>query len=197
MNLFAFELLSKMKNVENYFLTIIGLQPLNAEELQEAVMVRHNSGNYKLRFAGKKNPIPGNWDYARLFSKYFSITKGNVGNMMYSWIAGIEDVKDNYILINHPKHPDIHNFEMMEADWYVILVQMVLHGPLSVGRLLGILQRDENGSRDRKKRSELIEILKNMERAGIIAGKQNSGLYDIDRAVYPYLIEFFTSKGIL
>ncbi len=197
MNLFAFELLSKMKNVENYFLTIIGLQPLNAEELQEAVMVRHNSGNYKLRFAGKKNPIPGNWDYARLFSKYFSITKGNVGNMMYSWIAGIEDVKDNYILINHPKHPDIHNFEMMEADWYVILVQMVLHGPLSVGRLSGILQLDENGSRDRKKRSELIEILKNMERAGIIAGKQNSGLYDIDRAVYPYLIEFFTSKGIL
>ena len=197
MNGFTFDILSKVKNVENYFLSIIGLQPFNAEELQEAVIKRHNSGNYKLRFADRNNSVPGTWDYARLFSKYFSLTKGNVGDMMYSWIVNVEDVKDNYILINHPKHPDIQNFEMMETGWYVILVQMVLHGALSVRRLSGILQLDENGSRNNRKWGELIKKLKNMERAGIIVRNRNSGLYDIDRAVYPYLIEFFVSKGIL
>ncbi len=197
MNGFTYEVLSKVRNVENYFLNIIRLKPLNAEELQEAVMIRHNSGSYKLRFADKKNPIPGNWDYAKLFSRYFTLTNGNVGDMMYSWIVNVEDVKDNYILINHPKHPDIQNFEMMETGWYVILVQMVLHGALSVRRLSGILQLDKNGSRNNRNWGELIKKLKNMERAGIIVRNRNSGLYDIDRAVYPYLIEFFVSKGIL
>ena len=197
MNNFAFDIMSRVKNVGNYFLNVIKLQPMNAEELHEAVMVRHNSGNYKLRLSDRKNPIPGNWDYARLFSRHFSITNGNVGNMMYSWIANVEDVKDNYILINRPKHPDIQVFEMMNPEWYVVLVQIILHRALSVRKLAGILLLENNGNRDSKKFNELREKLKSMERAGILVRMRDSGLYDIDSAVYPYLIEFFVSKGIL
>ncbi len=197
MNSFSLNLVSRIIDIGSYFLNVIRLQPMNAEELQEAVMVRHNSGSYKLRFANRKNPIPGNWDYARLFSRYFSLTKGNVGDLMYSWIANIEDVKENHIAIDKPVYPDIQVFERMDTDWYIILTQIALHRAMSFGRLARILFPENGGEKKGKKLRELKEKLENMERAGILIRRSDSGLYDIDSAVYSFVVEFLRSKGVL
>jgi hypothetical protein len=69
-------------------------------------MFRHLSSGFELRLHEKPDHKVNNSDLAKLFSKHFMYSEGNIGAALLSWISNIVDVKEKVITVKMPKLPD-------------------------------------------------------------------------------------------
>jgi hypothetical protein len=187
LNRYSYELMRKMHPIENYFLSIIELQPFAAEELQEIVMKRHNPINLKLRMHGRLRDHLRTWDYAKLFSKYFTVSGGNVGVALQFWLANIEDVQDDTLYIRTPHQPDISIFDALKPGWFLIIIQLMLHKRANLRKLARIC------------RDNLQEIKENIDillRSGILVEK-TPGVYELNTLFYPHLQRKLIEKDMI
>ncbi|MBE0638512.1 MAG: amino acid permease [Bacteroidales bacterium] len=187
LNRFSYELMRRINPIENYFISIIELQPFTAEKLQEIILKRHHTTNLKLRMHGRLHDTLRTWDYAKLFSKYFTISGGNVGVALQSWLANIEDVKEDNLYIRVPQMPDISVLDTLNLGWYLLIIQLMLHKRANLRKLTRICR----GSTQVIK--ENIDILL---RSGILMEK-NPGVYEINTLLYPYIQRKLIEKDMI
>ncbi|MBN1252039.1 MAG: amino acid permease [Bacteroidales bacterium] len=143
-NFYSYKIIDEI-NPSNYlFLDTIICNPLNTKTLQDIIMFRHQSSG--LKFAIKENQdkllIQKDFkskNFAKLFSKYFNYTDGNVGAALLSWIANIEEIKDSEIIMKSPKNINLSVFDFLEKSFLMILNQFVIHNKLNIDKLSQIL----------------------------------------------------------
>ncbi len=186
-NRFSFGLMSKMKPIENYFISIIALKPQTAEELQQIVLKRHESGNLKLRMFNRLRDHLRPWDYARLFAKYYSVSGGNVGVALQSWLANIEEVNNDILYIRAPQVPDIFILDAMKSDWYLLIIQLILHKRANLRKLSRIMRENVQ---------DIKEVIDMLLRSGIIEEK-NPGVYELNVLFYPLILRKLTEKEMI
>jgi hypothetical protein len=187
LNRFSYELMRRMHPIENYFLSIIELQPFTAEELQEIIMKRHNTLNLKLRMRERLRDNLRPWDYAKLFSKYFTVSGGNVGVALQSWLANIEEVKDDTLYIGMPHQPDLSTFDALKPGWFLIIIQLMLHKRANLRKLARIC---------RDTPQEIKENIDILFRSGIIVEK-TPGVYELNTMFYPHLQRKLIEKDMI
>ncbi len=187
LNKCSFELMNRIHHIENYFINIINLEPFNSEELQQIVINRHKSSNFKLRMANNLREHLRPWDYARLFAKYFSYSKGNAGVVLSSWLVNISDVEKNIISVAQPRIPDLSILDQLKPDWYLLIVQIILHKRANLRKLSRICMESI------KEIKIKIDILK---RSGIIIEPQ-TGIYEINGFLYPHIQSKLIEKEML
>jgi amino acid transporter len=187
LNKLTYGLMRRMNPVDNYFISIIELSAFSTEELQNIILTRHESGNLRLRLHNRMRDQLRPWDYARLFSKYYSVSGGNVGVALQYWLANIEDVKDNTLFIRSPQMPDISALDTMESGWYLLIIQLLLHKRANLRKLARIMRENVQ---------EIKETIDILLRAGIVEEK-NPGVYELNTLFYPFLLRKLNEKDMI
>lgn len=187
LNKFTYSLIRRMNPVDNYFISIIELSAFNTEELQNIILTRHESGNLKLRLYNRLRDQLRPWDYARLFSKYYSVSGGNVGVALQYWLANIEDVKDKTLFIRTPQMPDISVLDTMKSGWYLLIIQLLLHKRANLRKLARIMRENVQ---------EIKETIDILLRSGIVEEK-NPGVYELNTLFYPFILRKLNEKDMI
>jgi hypothetical protein len=185
-NNLSYQVINQISPIEQYFLTIVELSPLNAQELQEIIMFRHNSSGFKLKLGHKPNQTLHNSDIARIFSRHFNFSKGNVGDALLSWITNITDFSDNSIFIKYPQSPDLKILEDLQPEILVYLSQFIIHKRLNIEKL----QRVTFNSKE-----EVEAQISFLKRSGIIT--ETAGpIYEINKYLHPFIKNKLFEKNL-
>ncbi len=186
-NRYCFDVLKKTNDLKSYFLGVINLEPFNSEALQQIILKRHMSSILEIKLGRRVRKTVRSWDYARVFAKHFSHSKGNVGVTLQAWLANIIEVHGNKIFIQSPKTPHLFIFDYLKPEWYMLLVQLILHKRSSLRKLARICHTNIGDAKN------TVAILK---RSGIIS-ENYPGVYEINTFMYPHILKKLRDKEIL
>jgi amino acid transporter len=187
LNRFSLEVLKKTNNINNYFLNVINLEPVSSEDLQKIILLRHKSSILNIRLGRKVSDTVRSWDYARVFAKHFTYSKGNVGVALQAWLANIIEVDGDKIYIQSPRTPDLFIFDYLKPEWYILIVQLVLHKRANLRKLSRICQTNIGDTKSN------VEILK---RSGILS-ESNPGVYELNSFIYPHILAKLLEKEMV
>lgn len=174
----AFTLINRMNKIESFFLSLIECTPMNSDELRRAIMQRHEAGNLTFKLGKRTESNIRPWVQARLFSRYFSYSRGNVGIALRSWINHITHFSNGMITISEPRLPDLMKLNYLESHWYITLLQIVLHRRVTSKKLSRVLRVSEQ---------EAIKKIEILYLAGLIR-ENGKNVYEINPVVYPHLM---------
>lgn len=183
----AFKLINQMHKIESHFLSLIDCEPMNAEELRKAIMLRHESGNVRFRMGNRSEKQLRPWSQARLFSRYFSYSRGNVGVALQTWINNIKSFNNGVIDIKEPKIPDLGKLNYLETHWYLTLAQILLHRRVTAEKLSRLMRIGEH---------KAIEQLEILFLSGILV-ENGKNVYEINPMLYPHLMTKLNEMKII
>ena len=177
-NVHTFHFLRRFGSLTSAFLDIIDCEPFDAEELQQAILLRHRSSGFKTTVNGKSEDNLSDFALARLFTRFFDFSAGNIGYALRAWVAHIESVNNEQLVLRPPVRPDTHAFEFLDDEQRVWLEQFILHKHLTIKRLGRLFHEDE--STVRKK-------LKELQRLGLVTEFQ-SNILELNPYLRPFII---------
>lgn len=187
LNFHSYNIIKQISNIDKYLLNIIECKPFNALQLKEAILYRHNSGGIPFMYKNKiqENLKPA--EIAKIFSKYFNYSSGNIGVALFSWMANIVDFKGNLLYIKNPKTINNDIFDKLEYEIYILLIQFVLHKRLTVSKLSRIMLSEEN----------IIEKqISYLKRTGIIV-EETKGIFEINKFLFVHIIKKLEDIGMI
>lgn len=175
----SYGLVNKLVPIEERFFKILRTTPFNAEELKTVILTRHRTSRLKFQLDTKHEDSFSELKLAKLFTKYFDLSEGNVGVALQQWICNIEALNDDgKIQIYYPKQPDREVFNHLDKDRVILLIQFILHRKLSLTRLAAIMYSTPEDLQRH------IEVLQRMDLL-----RRKSGTWEINRFLEPFLIE--------
>ena len=127
------------------------------------------------------------WALARLFTRHFDFSRGNVGAALRSWITHIDRFSDNVLYVRAPRPPTWDRLESLRPDWASLIVDLVLHKQMALERLArvsALAQRD------------LTLELDGLERAGLVQAPRPN-VYEVAPYLLHGVVETFRSRGLL
>jgi amino acid transporter len=187
-NQYSLRFINMVRKIENYFLTTINCAPFSAEALKDIILFRHRSSPITFEWKGTSEKDMSEWKYARLMSKYFDYSQGNVGMALQAWISHIDKIdKDEVLVIREPSKPNTEVLRQLPEDWLIWIVQFILHKHLTLDRLLRITLEDER---------IVYNKVKVLKRAGIIK-ETNSGVLKINPYLEYHLIQELIKMGVI
>ncbi len=102
MNPYAFELMNKLVNLQDVFISVIPLMPFDSKEIQEIILRRHHSSGMEFVLNKREEDDLSEIRMASLFNKYFNYSEGNPGTALKSWLVNIVRVSEKRIYIHPP-----------------------------------------------------------------------------------------------
>ncbi len=186
-NIYSFNLINKYQKLESNFLSLIELRPFNAKQLKNIIIRRHQASS--LDFV--MNNIPQNryrsWNYARLFSRYFSYSEGNPGVALQAWINSIEDANSSTIILKKPRNPDAALLGFLETEWMIFMMHFLLHKRMTRVKLMRVSQES---------RAEVIKKIRVLKRAGLIISIGDD-ILDIDPYILPFIRKALVKQELI
>ena len=147
-NIHSFRYINRLTNFSDSFQKMLECEPFSAEELKDIILFRHKSTGIKYRLNNTREDDISGWRQARLFSRHFNFSKGNVGVALNTWISNIHTVNlsdkaadlsvskgTGLVQINEPRQPNLGRLRFMNPDWLLIIIQFVLHKRMTVDKL--------------------------------------------------------------
>ncbi len=151
-------------------------------------MFRHRTSGFELQVDKTIQTSLTLTRQARLFSRVFRISNGNVGTALLNWIANVKDFSNNTILIQSPHKVAGNTFDGLNREVKIFLIQLILHKRMTAEKLKRVTLEDPHN---------IEQTIRFMKRAGLInelAGR----IYEIDKYIYlqlkAYLYDSFDQK---
>jgi amino acid transporter len=141
-NQYALKIINQLSSINTWALDIVFCQPFDSSELKDLIMLRHQAGGMKFRLDKKPEKAMTDWDYARLFNRFFNLSGGNPGHTINLWLAGIRKISGNTLFLEKPFGKEIAFTEDLPADEIFYILQFILHRRFSLKSLSEILQND-------------------------------------------------------
>ena len=186
-NIHAYKIINQINNIEANYLSVINMGAMDAQELNEMIMKRHNTSGLKFIHKKKTQEQFHTWDYAKLFNKYFNFSRGIPGIAVHAWVNNILDIEDKTIVIRYPNTPHIEVFDQLttEQNWHLLL--FVLHKNMSLDKF----SRLTNFT----KHEAFLEIEK-MLRKGLIY-KTDDNIFRINILIHHLIVQHLQDKRLL
>ena len=141
-NQYALKIINQLSSINTWALDLVFCHPFDSHELKDLVMLRHQAGGMKFVMGRKHEKALSNWEYVRLFNRFFSLSGGNPGHTINLWLAGIRKISGNTLYMEKPFGKEItFNVELPPDELFYIL-QFIIHRRFSVKSLSAILQND-------------------------------------------------------
>lgn len=173
----AFKLINHYRKIESHFINLIELSPMNAKEIKEAILKRHQTSGMQFHYKNASETALHSWKKAKLFSSYFNYSEGNIGVALSAWIAHIDQIENTTLYIRKPELPNVAIFNYLETDWMIFIMQFILHKRMNLNKLVRITRETES------KAQLKINILK---RAGIVI-QLADGILELNPYILPFL----------
>ena len=186
-NVHSFGFLSRARPLSRAFLDILECEPLDAKELQEAVLLRHRSTGLRFELDGRHEDQVTELALARFFSGLFEYSSGNVGFALHAWITCIEEVTGERLRLRRPDVPPLRILEHLGDEDLVWLRQFVLHRQLTPQRLARLFRIEPN---------EAARRAADLKRMGLLVEMQ-TGILETNPYVRPFLIQQLERGGML
>lgn len=186
-NKYSFELMNKIRKIEDSFLNIIECSPFDAECLKDIILFRHKSSGLNLKIKNKKEENLRSVDYANFFAKLFNYSEGNVGVALSAWMASIKDIENNTVDVNPLKLSDISILDYLDTEYLVYIVQFILHKQLTIQRLKNILVENDE---------MICNKINFLKRSGIIIEEINN-IYQLNTFLQIHLLKTLKEKEML
>ena len=187
LNTHAYRFLSRVRPLSRAFLDTVACEPFDAEELQEAVLVRHHSTGLRFELDGRHEEQLSDFTIARFFSALFEHTAGNVGAALRTWVACIEEVQGDRLRLRRPSRPSLSALDGLSEDDRVWLRQFVLHKQLTQLRLSRLFRVGESAAHRRA--AEL-------KRMGLIVESQ-AGVLEMHPHLHAFVIQHLDEREML
>jgi hypothetical protein len=186
-NVHSFRLINKFQKIESNFLNLIELRPFNAKQLKEIVLRRHHSSSLQFSINNIAENRYRSWNYARLFSRYFSYSEGNPGALLQAWIKSIIEVNQPVINLKRPKVPDTAPLMYLETEWMIFILQFLLHKRMNLAKIIRVTQDS---------RANVIKKIRVLKRAGVII-ELGDDILDINPYLIPFLRKALIKRELL
>jgi amino acid transporter len=183
----TFEFLNQLLPIRDHALAILRCDPLTAKDLERIITLRHNSTGLSFQFGGKLQADASTWALARLFTRHFDFSRGNVGAALRSWITHIDRFSDNVLCVRAPRPPTWDRLESLRPDWASLIVDLLLHKQMTLERLARVSAR---GQRD------LVLDLDGLGRAGLVQ-EPRPNVYEVTPYLVHGVVESFRNRGLL
>ena len=141
-NQYALQIINQLCSINTWALDIVFCQPFDSRELKDLIILRHQAGGMNFRLGKKPEKAMTDWDYARLFNRFFNLSGGNPGHTINLWLAGIHKISGNTLYLAKPYSKEITFIEDLPSDEIFYILQFVLHRRFSLKSLSEILQND-------------------------------------------------------
>ncbi len=186
-NTHAYKVINQALEIEVNYLNVVMMGSMNAKEINEMIMTRHNTSGLSFTLNKKSQEHFHTWDYAKLFNRYFNFSRGIPGIAIHSWVNNIVDVHDKDIHVKYPQNQYSDAFEQfsIEQNWYLLL--FVLHKSIGLekfGRLT-----------DYNKHESFLEIEK-MIRRGLIY-KTDDNVFRINILMHHLIVQHLQNNKLL
>jgi hypothetical protein len=183
----SFRFINRVKSIDKAFVGIVHCEPFDAKELQDAILLRHRTTGLKFEFGRQEEDQISSYALAKLFTKYFDYSAGNIGIALQAWICSIEKYQEEILTIRSPRRPATAILNQLQGEWNVWLQQFVLHKLLTVERLARIFREDE---------SHISAKVNEMKRSGLLV-ESNTGILRINPYLRPFIIQKFVETKML
>ncbi len=141
-NQYALKIINQLSSINTWALDLVFCQPFDSHELKDLIMLRHQAGGMKFIMDKKHEKALSNWEYVRLFNRFFNLSGGNPGYTINLWLAGIRKISGNTLYMEKPFGKEITFNEDLPQDEIFYILQFILHRRFSVKSLSAILQND-------------------------------------------------------
>ncbi|HAX96404.1 MAG TPA: hypothetical protein DCY35_07785, partial [Prolixibacteraceae bacterium] len=71
-NQYALKIINQLSSINTWALDLVFCQPFDSHELKDLVMLRHQAGEMKFIMDKKHEKALSNWEYVRLFNRFFN-----------------------------------------------------------------------------------------------------------------------------
>ncbi len=167
----CFRYLDAAVDVSRFFSHRINAMAVSPEDLEKAILQRHNLSGLRLKFAPPRPEDPRvgrlrNWlgvqrDAKQLFFDALYAQSGGVFRSAFElWQGCIENVEDGVIELRQPLAPDYRSLrnELVQMDHFT-LVAVLQHGSLTGLEVAQVFCEDVETSRSRLERLQALAIL--------------------------------------
>jgi amino acid transporter len=186
-NTYSFNLINRIQKIQRYFLNSIECGPINAENLEKIILRRHNSSGLKLKLRKNHHPNSLPLSTPRFFAAMFNYSKGNIGVSLQSWLANIYDFDGKSISVTVPKTINTEAFDKLEDEWYLLLLQFILHKRMTIEKLQKIQLENKE---------EIFQKIMVLKRARLIE-ESKTNVYNINPYMYPHIIQKLVEKEMI
>jgi hypothetical protein len=187
MNLFAYELVNNVLNLQDHLIGVIQCQPFDSENLKTMIMKRHESSGLSFVLDNRVEENMSQLRMAKLFSRYFDFTKGNPGVTLNTWLSNIVRYKNEQLFINYPNSVDTEMLETLDNEAVILLQQTALHKRMDMPKLMRVFAASEG---------EIHENLRPLRLNGLVTEK-SEGVFVINPFVEPQVVKMLKQKQLL
>lgn len=183
----SYHFINRIKPIEELFIRALECKSFDAEDIQEAILLRHQASGMKFQLETTPEERLSNLKMARLFNSYFDISKGNIGRALYYWLSNIQKVTQDTLEMRYPVKINMDVLNNLNKDWIVWLQQFILHKQLTIQRLMQISMQQE---------ADILAILHTLKRSAIIVEDHNN-ILSINPYIQPVIVSRFREMGLL
>ncbi len=98
---------------------------------------------------------------ARLFSRLFKQSGGNIGSALLMWMAAITDVANKTVVVHTPKTTDLSPLKAIDPEMKQLLLQFILHRQMDTAKLKRVSHMEDHILNDKIQMLLRIGLLKN------------------------------------
>ncbi|MFZ1290592.1 MAG: amino acid permease [Melioribacteraceae bacterium] len=186
-NQHAFQFINRIYFIESVFLKSIQCQPFDAEEIKEAILLRHKSTGIKYEYLKQNESEVSQLTLAKLFNSYFEISEGNIGVAVLMWIANIAKISNQVLVIHKPEIIKIFTLNNISNKWKILLQQFVYHKFLTKDRIQRILTTDISDT------NKVVDVI---SRNGLLVELQNN-IYSINPYIHHSILKLLLESDLI
>jgi hypothetical protein len=135
LNVHAWRMMGRFARLSESALAVVECESLPAETLKSIISLRHGSTGISFVLEGTAEDDLAPWRQARLFTRYFDFSGGLVAVALRAWLAHIDKVDANTLIMRWPKRPRAEMLGQLRVELSAILVQLVVHKQVTLRRL--------------------------------------------------------------
>ncbi len=186
-NSHAYEFIEKFIPLNGLFIGTVKCKPFDARELKQMIMLRHKAGGLSFVLDKQPEKYLREWDFARLFNRFFDISDGKPGVAINLWLASIRNIKDKTLFLETPKKPDMFSIGVIETETALLILQFVLHRRFSPEKLARIMNISL---------SQSLALIHALLRAGILEEKFKD-VFALNPYLEPFLVQSLKEMELL
>lgn len=202
----AWRYMDNVMGVAAHFTQVVNTTNLSPEQLERAVMARHEVSGFSLRYEldAETNGGASWWrrflkkepqgqltrrelDRRRFFGELNQVVEGNIFLALFHWLRSIDRVEDHVLVLRSPETIDLSFLERLPLPSLHTVAAIVLHGGLSEVEHQRIFQLDAAESRLH---------LATLADAHLIF-RSDDDEYRINKVLYRPLVRLLRTKNIL